>query len=31
MGTDSTYTLWSKGRQLEPMPEDTGIGGIQGS
>jgi len=31
LGTDSTYTLWSKGRQVEPMPEDKGIGGMQGS
>ena len=30
LDTDSTYTLWSKGRQHEPMPEDTGIGGMKG-
>lgn len=29
--TDSTYTLWSKGRQNEPMDEDIGLGGYQGA
>lgn len=29
--TDVTYTLWSKGRKNDPMPEDQGLGGYQGS
>lgn len=29
--TDATYTLWSKGRQNEPLDEDTGLGGYQGA
>lgn len=29
--TDATYTLWSKGRQDEVLPEDTGLGGSQGA
>ena len=31
ISTDAAYTLWSKGRQKDPMPEDTGLGGMQGS
>jgi len=31
IGTDATYTLWSRGRQNEPMPEDTGKGGAEGA
>ena len=30
VSTNSTYTLWSKGRQEEKMPKDLGMGG-QGS
>lgn len=29
--TDATYTLWSKGRQNEPLDEDIGLGGYQGA
>ena len=28
LSTDSTYTLWSKGRQNDPLPEDIGLGGF---
>jgi len=30
VSTNSTYTLWSRGRQEEKMPKDLGMGG-QGS
>jgi hypothetical protein len=29
--TDATYTLWSKGRQNEPLDEDIGLGGYNGA